>query len=381
MIIHLYLYRLKILLKNRSLIFWTCLFPLIIATVYFLIFYNASEDKELFNVPIAIQEVNETKSVGDYLSSIKSKEGISLFLVTYVSSAEGESLLLNDMVDAYISYDDNFNINSRESNNKSLLKTYLDIYLEKVEIKNEVKDTLLQEKEISGILQEKEVSGAFHDKTWNYVTYEAVTNSSKSLYFYAVIAFACILGSNWGFKEMMDFYGDGSFIGLKIQISTMEKKYLILSNITAIMTIHFSSVLILLFYLVEVLNVIVKRNTPIMILIVFLGSFVGITIGASIFMLLQTNKRVKRAVLNTFIIVGGILSGLFYPNVNYYIIKKVPMIHYLNPASLITNTFYNLLYKEDFYKVYINLSIILSWGILLGFLALSSLRRRNYASI
>ncbi len=372
MIFHFYMYRLKILLKNRSLILWICLFPLIIATVYFLIFFNVSEDKNLTRVPVAIQKLDETKSVEEYLSSIKNEDGISMFKISYVSSAVGVSLLRNKNVEAFITYDGNFHINTRESTSKNILKIYVDIYLENIEIQDDLVGLSLKEQSDDELLQ---------DKTWNYITNEVVPNGNELLYFYAIIALACILGSNWGFKEMMEFYGDDSPIGLKIQASTMGKKYLILSNVAAIMTIHFGSLLILLVYLVEVLNVISKRNYPIMILIVFIGSFVGINIGASIYMLLQTNKRVKRAVLNTFIIVGSIISGLFYPRVNYYIIKKVPMIHYINPASLITNTFYNLLYKEDLYKVYVNLSILLSLGILFGFLALSSLRRRNYAGI
>jgi ABC-2 type transport system permease protein len=379
MIFHFYFYRLKILLKNRSLILWTCLFPLMITTIYYFIFYNVSEDKSFINIPIAIQATKEAKSVGDYLSSVKNNDGISLFSVTYVSDEEGESLLLHDKVHAFISYEGSLIINSRQSNSKSLLKTYLDIYLEKKVVQEELAELSSQDNE-NGEIEQDNIK---QENIWKYVisTNETRTNGSKLLYFYALIGLACMLGSTWGFKEMMEFYGVDSIVGLKIQISTMEKKHLILSNIAAIITVHFTSLSLLLFYLVVVLKVINYRNISIMILIVFIGSFVGINMGAALYMLLQTNKRVKRAVLNIIIFVGSIISGLFYPKINYYIIKEIPMIHYLNPASLITNAFYNLLYKEDFFKVYINLSILLSWGILFGFIALSSLRRRNYASI
>jgi len=217
----------------------------------------------------------------------------------------------------------------------------------------------------------------------NYVIYsnDTLTSASRVHYFYAILGIACILGSSLGFKEMMDFHSEESKIGMKIQVSTMDKKYLISSNIAALITVHFSALLILLFYLVAILGVISNRNIPIMIAIVFLGSIVGINMGASVFAIFKTNKRVKRAILNTLLVVGSILSGLYYPKINYYIMKEVPGIHYLNPASLVTNSFYNLLYKEDYLKVYVDLSILLSWGILFGVIALSSLRRRNYASI
>jgi len=72
MIFHLYRYRLKILLNNRSLMLWTCLLPLIIATVYYFIVYNATEDKSsLTDIPIAIVQIDETQEIGDYLSDIK----------------------------------------------------------------------------------------------------------------------------------------------------------------------------------------------------------------------------------------------------------------------------------------------------------------------
>lgn len=376
MIFHFYYYRLKILLKNRSLILWTCLLPLMIATMYYIIFYNVSEDKSMINIPIAVQKTEEGIRVGDYLSSIKNKEGGSLYSVSYVTNTDGETLLQGDKVHAFISYDRDLIINSRQNKNKNLLKTYLDIYLEKKVVWEE----LYLKNNINSELTQDNIK---QDNTWKYVNVigDVRTNGSKLVYFYALIGLTCMLGSSWGFKEMMDFYGEESIVGLKIQISTMEKKRLILSNNAAILTVHFISLSLLLLYLDVVLNVISYRNTSILYLIIFIGSFVGINFGAALYTLLHTNKRVKKAVLNIIILVGSIISGLFYPKINYVIIKEIPMIHYLNPASLITNTFYNLLYKGDYLKVYVNLSVLLSWGILFGFIALTSLRRRNYANI
>lgn len=375
MIFHFYYYRLKILLKNRSLILWTCLLPLMIATMYYIIFYNVSEDKSMINIPIAVQKTEEGISVGDYLSSIKNSEGISLYSVSYVTDADGVILLQEDKVHAYITYDGDLIINSGQNKNKNILKTYLDIYLERKVIREEF---YLKNNTNSELSQEN----VKQDNILKYVNViDVKTNGSKLIYFYALIGLACMLGSSWGFKEMMDFYGEESVVGLKIQISTLEKKRLILTNNVAILTVHFISLSLLLLYMDVVLNVINYRNTSILYLIIFVGSFVGINFGAALYTLLHTNKRVKKAVLNIVILVGSIISGLFYPQINYVIMKEIPMIHYLNPASLITNTFYNLIYKGDYLKVYVNLSVLLSWGILFEFIALTSLRRRNYANI
>lgn len=77
MIAHLLHYRLNCFLKDRQMIFWTLLFPLLLATLFNLAFANLSEIDTFIEIPVAIvnHEANQNEALQMALAAASGQNG------------------------------------------------------------------------------------------------------------------------------------------------------------------------------------------------------------------------------------------------------------------------------------------------------------------
>ena len=66
MFIHLFINKFKILLKNKSMLFWTLIFPFVLATFFELALGNIGEAYKLEVIPIAIVDNEQYQKDEDY---------------------------------------------------------------------------------------------------------------------------------------------------------------------------------------------------------------------------------------------------------------------------------------------------------------------------
>ena len=96
---HIFINRLKVLLRTKSAIFWTLVFPIILATFFNLAFGNIAEEEkfEPFNMAI-IQNENYEKEVNfkAVVETLSADSDDKMFNVQYVSNKEQANKLLDD---------------------------------------------------------------------------------------------------------------------------------------------------------------------------------------------------------------------------------------------------------------------------------------------
>jgi ABC-2 type transport system permease protein len=236
-------------------------------------------------------------------------------------------------------------------------------------------------------LKQKAADGNFL-KEFSYYKNYLVDGSDKErnpevtlIYFYTLIALACMFGTNWGFREMIDIQANQSMVGARINVSPIHKIKLLFINFMAAFTLHYISILFLLFFLNKVLGIDFGNKIGFILLTALLGSLCGISLGAMICVVVKANVKVRSAILNAVVIGGGVLSGMVAVNVKYLIAAKAPILSYINPASLITDAFYCLYYYEGYERLFQNLYVLGILTLLFGVVTYYEVRRREYASI
>ena len=78
---------------------------------------------------------------------------------------------------------------------------------------------------------------------------------------------------------------------------------------------------------------------------------------------------------------GAFLSGMMFVDMKYLVAKKVPILQYINPVNLVSDSFYSLYYYDDFNRFNLNITILLIMTVILCVVSYLGLRRRTYASI
>ena len=99
---HIFMNKLKILLRNKSLLFWTLIFPFILGTFFHLALGNVGEDFEFKVIPIAVvdnDKYKENKVFNELILNLSKENENQLFETKYVDENNAKELLDKDEID------------------------------------------------------------------------------------------------------------------------------------------------------------------------------------------------------------------------------------------------------------------------------------------
>lgn len=365
----MYKARLKCLYKNSKIIFWSFGFPILLAVFYYLGFYNNPDINSLSSISLGVVKSNTQDNLEEELlksfNGANYKGGVKLFSVDEVTQEEGEELLKDERIAGYIILNDTPTLIVKNIGlEQRIIKSYLDTFSMK-NLKNSI---------------EPSHNAAYKDFIIDDSHQYPYPNNTL-IYFYSLVAFACILGSKLGFREMNIVRADQSSLGLRIHISSGNKIKVLLCHMASALTLHFLSVLFLLTFLIKILRIDFGGRLWMLILICLLGSCCGITLGAMICVAVKANERVREGILNGILLIGWFLSGMAITGMKYILTVNAPLLGLFNPFSLITDAFYYLYYYEGYAEYFLNLNVLILQCFLFGFIAYLELRRKDYASV
>lgn len=146
MFYHNFKYSLKILLKNKSLIFWTFAFPILLGTLFNMAFSNIEKSEKLSIIDIAIINSDEFdndkifKETMQTLSDDNNKNKI--FNITYTDISKAKKMLLNEEITGYLKFNEN-NIDIIV-NSSGINETILRSIVDEIEREKEVINTLVK---------------------------------------------------------------------------------------------------------------------------------------------------------------------------------------------------------------------------------------------
>lgn len=377
----IYKCRLKVILHDKINLFWTLVFPILLATLFSISFGSALQNSEAFeSIPIAVvEEVDATPYFSEMITALD-KEGV--LKVKNVSIEEAENLLDNeDIVGIYL-IGNTISLNVNNSGiSQSILKEILNSYLQ-------IESTIANIAKDDPSVFEKNpelLAGIISNITNDAPVTEEVNQKSNLNYFfqnyYALIAMTCLYGSFFGISAALSLQGNLSALGARRNVAPTSKAKLALGDMLANLTIVFFVITIFLIYINVFLKVEMGDNIPAVLLTGFLGSFVGVMLGMAIGSLSKLSASIKEGILIGGILFLSFLGGMMYPMIRYNIENTVPIINKINPAALIVDALYSL----DTYglggRFWSNILILAFIGVVLFIISIGFLRRREYESV
>jgi len=388
MFAHIYVNRLKCILKDKQIIFWTLMFPILLGTLFYLAFSNLSSAENFSRIPIAIIDNSEyqnsmLKTTIAYVSTDSGSEN-KMFEVTLTDEKGAEGLLKDNKIKGYILLKSDIGIKltiKQSGLDQTLIKSFLDTFSQmnstftriiqsdpkKYSDPSKRTELLKSSGYNSSILLEKSASKSKPDTTVNY--------------FYTLIAMACLYGGFLGLKEIGALQADLSPEGARINVAPVHKMIILLSALAAALTVHFAEILVVLAYLIFVLKINFGDQIGFILLLSFVSCMLGLSFGAFVTSVVKKREGIKIGILTGASMFLSFLAGMMYVDIKYMIIKNAPIVGYLNPANLITDGFYALYFYDDHTRFYINLAGILIFTALFCIGTYLVLRRRRYASL
>ncbi len=380
MLKHLFLYRLKIFLREKTLVFWTLVFPFILSVLFKLVFTGFGGTIRMEPIPVAVVADESFRSAVPFRQVLeKVSTGDQRFLDVRESPDEetAENWLNERKIVGYIRVGDPIQWHVAGSGlSQSLVKLFLDQYSQTA---HAVESVLRQ--------NPAALADVFRhlNERLDVVRPAQVGRRSREdlilILYYALLAMASLYGAYYSVGLVMDIQGDQSNRAARINVAPVGKFKLLWGGYLASLTIHVLGLLVFLAFLYWILGVDFGGRGLFVLLTVLMGALTGLSLGALVAVVIRGNEQVKVAVLSTVTLFGAFLSGMMAPQVKYLVARHFPVLAWINPVNLLADAFYALYYYEDFHRFGLNMCILLLMTVMLFLGSCLLIRRRQYVHL
>ena len=377
MIMHHLKYSLKVLFHSKAFIFWTFAFPLILGTFFQMAFSNIEDSEKLSIIDIAIVK-NESfennvilKQTFDYLGSSQNEN--QLFEIIYVDEKEAKEKLEKGDVKAYFIASDEMEIVVQRS---GIEETVLKLVVDEILQIQDLMQTTLTTPSVSYEKLYQEIK-----KEANIKDISPIHLSYTMIEFYTLIAMSALYGGIIGMFMINLCLPNMSMQGKRVALSPIPKSKVVMTSAIASYLVQLFGMVLLFLYTIFVLHVDYGDHIGLVILLAFIASLAGLSLGIVVASLFKTSENMKTGIILSFTMLGCFLSGMMGITMKYLVDKNIPFLNLINPASMITDGFYSLYYYDTLHRYWFNVISLLIFSFILLLISSFCLRRQKYEHI
>lgn len=377
-------YSLKILLRNKALIFWTFAFPIVLATLYNMAFSNIEKKEALSIIDIAIvnsHDFDNNVMYKDVFNSLSNKDNEDrLFNIKYTNEESAKKLLEEKRIEGYLTFDnDEINITVSQSGiNETIIRSVVGEIKSNTEIYNTLISKNMDSSDYSILI--KNINTEINNTKVKLNNKTSVNISYTMIEYYNLIAMAALYGGLISMFIINGKLANTSSVGKRVSISPIKKLSMLLGSLLASFIVQLIGLLLLFLYTIFVIKV-DYGNLCLVLLLSILGVFAGLSLGIAIATKLKTSEGAKTGVLISITMLWCFLAGMTGITMKYVIDKNIPLLNIINPANMITDGFYSLYYYTDLNRFYFNIISLIIFSIIMILISLNDLIRRQYDSI
>ncbi len=374
---HNFRYALKIIFRERALVFWTFAFPLILATFFSLAFAQIDDNGRFAAAKVAV--VNDSAwAQSEYFQEafrVLGEEGEEqVFQIRYAETSEQAGKLLeDDEVAGHIQIIDAKPKVYAKANSAdvTVIKLATEQIAEQARIVQEIGKN---DPSKLGELVKAESAAQLKDESGEKVDHVVIE-------FYSLIAMTCLYGGMIGMVAMNHLLANMSASGKRIAVSPVSKAKLVLSNLLASYIVQLIGLGLLFIYTIFVLKVDYGARTGLVVLLALVGSLAGLAFGATLASVAKISENAKTGLIIAFTMLGCFLAGMMGITMKYVVDANAPLINQINPANLITDGLYTLYYYDTLGRFWRDILILGGMTIILYGVTTWSLRKQQYDSL
>ncbi|MBO5349439.1 MAG: ABC transporter permease [Clostridia bacterium] len=378
---HLFINKMKILLKNKAMLFWTLIFPFVLGTFFQLALGNIGESFKMEVIPVAVVDnkyYQEDEILKGVISSLSEDNENKLFETVYVDESKAEAMLNNEEIDGYILLNENNNpqmVVKENGVNQTIIKSVLDEYLQMTSATKQMIN-YSPEAIYNGVLE------SMH-KEKNYVVDDSTENIDFSInYFFTLIAMTCLYGSLIGLDVIKDCEANLSKRGARMCMAPVNKFKVIIASLFAGYVIQLVAIALLFAYLIFVFNINFGNQILPTVILSMVGCLAGTALGTFVGVSNKKSEGFKIGILIALTMTCCFFSGMMgVINIKVFFDETFPILAKINPINIITDGLYSLFAYNNLDVYYNCLMRISIFSLILIVLSYVFIRRKKYDSI
>ena len=380
MFLHAFYYGLKQLFRDKTLVWWTLLFPVLLSTLFYAAFSGLSEDESLKAIPVAVVQ-EDNNFAFDTVIKMLSEPGEDQFLeVTYADQEEALSLLeAKEVVGVLQGSSPVTLLVSAEMSGVEMEKSILSAFVEQYNAIYEgiAEIAMTRPEKMAQVVKELMAEKSYTTET----TYTDGTMDESVSYFFNLIAMVCLYSAMGGMLLSVRNQANLSALGARRCMSPTHKLVSLSGELLATWLFNYVMVLISICYQNFTLKVSFGSELGYVLLAAAVGCMTGVSLGFLIGSIGRMSEGTKIGILMVVIMFNCFLSGLMVQNMRIYVGKVCPWYNKINPAALISDSFYALTVYASHDRFFINLATLLVMSVVFCLAGYVLVRREKYANL
>ena len=375
-------YALLRLMRNKANLFWILVFPIVLGCFFKIAFSNITASESFHTIPVAVVEGDNADATAFHtmIEQLSGDSEDAMLRATFCDDKKARTLLEKGKVDGIFYTTDTVElaVNSDLSDasiNQSILQSLLTQYYLNRDLIVQILTTnpgnieSLVDSIGQSVDTRKEVSLTRN----NIDTYDQ--------YFYNLIAMACLYTAMGGINLAINNSANLSSLAARKTIAPAKRAALIGTELLAIILFESLLNMVSFLFIVTVLGIHMTTHLGLALLTILISTTFSITFGMFLGCVGPKSEGGKTGLMFAVVMPLCFLSGLMMGTMRMVVEKYAPFVNRINPAALISDSFYALNNYDTLTRYTGNILTLLLMTALFLIISILVTRRNTYASL
>lgn len=382
--------------RTKELYVWALIFPLVLSTMFMLMFANLDDAASFEPVRTAVvddAEYAQSPAFSTVLDKLAEPSDDQIIDASYYrTSDEAREALLVGNVSGIISVDEQgtpslsvgasagMGIVGTEQINRTILKTVVDTYVRNAALLGDIAAdnprALADPATIESALAASSVTEQVS------LTRNEPVQSVR--FYYALLGMATLFTAQVGLMAICAAQPNLSALGARRALGSISRTKTLLATLLASWLLSFACLVVAFLYIRFVVNIDFAGREPACIAALAVSALLATALGTMLGSLPKLNMMTKVGILTVITCFTSLFAGLYGEpcmQLADEVARTYPLLAAINPAKVITDSFYSLYYYDSLVPFAEKVGILIA--ITTVFFAVSALfmRKQRYASL
>lgn len=390
------------LVRMPGVLVWALAFPLILSTVFMMMFGPLDDQSEIDPIPlVAVDPADdvEGQSFQAFLDALSDDgNGESLFAITYVPNAEeavdlvernmaeenpyvGYVQLLEGTPDVHVTSVSD--LTGMEWLKTSILVMAMDNYVANAAM---IRDLMNDNPGLVAQPDMAETLASMTEPIEATVRTTVTANQPKESvrFYFALLGMAALFGGTLGMIAFQRLKPNTSPLGARRALGATSHGRTVAATVAASWTITFACLCATYLYMRYVAGIDFGGRDGACLITTAIAALTATALGCAISAIPKVPESGKSGILTGIVCFASLFAGLYgEPTMELadMVSANFPVLDYINPAVQISHAFYSIMYYDSLAPMAGHLAILLVMALVLFALSAQSLRRQRYASL
>ena len=375
-------YALLRLMRNKANLFWILVFPIVLGCFFKIAFSNITASESFHTIPVAVVEGDNADATAFHtmIEQLSGDSEDAMLSATFCDDKKARTLLEKGKVDGIFYTTDTVElaVNSDLSDasiNQSILQSLLTQYYLNRDLIVQILTTN------PGNIESLVDSIGQSVDTRKEVSLTRNNTDTYDQYFYNLIAMACLYTAMGGINLAINNSANLSSLAARKTIAPAKRAALIGTELLAIILFESLLNMVSFLFIVTVLGIHMTTHLGLAMLTILISTTFSITFGMFLGCVGPKSEGGKTGLMFAVVMPLCFLSGLMMGTMRMVVEKYAPFVNRINPAALISDSFYALNNYDTLTRYTGNILTLLLMTALFLIISILVTRRNTYASL